>query len=223
MPSDPPPKPRRRGRPPRAEAKDRRAAILAAATEEFAAEGYEATSLRSVARRAGVDPALVHHYFDNKADLFAQTVQAPLRPDRILAGLVEGPSDDLGPRLIRTLLQHWDDRKLQKPGLAILRRALGHRAGAVLLREFLSREVFARVARAVGSDDAEVRASLVASQVIGVIVGRYVLALPHLAGVPVETLVERVGPILQHYLTGPLGELGVDRQVAEHNNSSHDE
>lgn len=208
MPSDPPKVLRRRGRPPRAEAEDRRAAILAAATEEFAALGYEATSLRSVARRAGVDPALVHHYFGNKADLFAQTLQVPLRPDRIIASLAEGPRDDLGFRLIRTLLQHWDDPTLQKVGLAILRRALGHRAGAVLLREFLSREVFARVARAVGSEDAEMRASLVSSQVIGVIVGRYLLAMPHLANAPVETLVERIGPVLQHYLTGPLDELG---------------
>lgn len=181
---------------------------MAAAAQEFATTGYEGTSLRSVAKRAGVDPALVHHHFGSKADLFMETVRIPLRPDRILATVIDGPRETFGHRLIRAILHHWDQPKLQKAGVALLRRALGTKAGSFLLREFLVREVFAKVAQVAEAPDGELRASLMASHVVGVIVARYLLALPPVASADAETLAARIGPVLQHYISGPVDTSG---------------
>ncbi len=195
---------RRRGRP-RAGARSgasTKAAIIRSATEEFADRGYEAASLRAIARRAGVDSALVHHYFEDKADLFMATLEAPLRPDRAITLILAGPRGDVGTSIVRYLLEQLEQQKAQARIVAILRTAVGSGPGSRMLKEFLVREVFQRLAAASASEDADLRANLAASQLVGVLLTRFVLRLEPIASTPTDELVRRVGPVIQWHLFG---------------------
>lgn len=190
---------RRRGRP-RGGSTDTRERMLVAAADEFGEHGYDAATIRAVATRAGVDAALVHHYFGTKADLLAEIVDAPIRPDIAVPALLEGPRAELGARLVRFILDAWEQPDVRKRGLVIFRAAIGNRLTTPLLAGFLQRELLDRIAARLDAPDAELRASLVATQVAGLIVGRYVLRLPALVEASVDELVARVGPTVQSYL-----------------------
>lgn len=192
---------RRRGRP-RAGESDARERILAAAIDEFGEAGYDGATMRGIAARAGVDSALVHHHFGTKADLFGETVGAPMRPDRVLPGILAGPRDEVGARIVRYILESWEEPEVRSRGIVLLRTAIGNKLTTPLLAGFLSRELLARIARALDVPDAELRASLVASQVAGLLIARYVLRLPALAEASVDELVERIAPNVQAYLYG---------------------
>ena len=182
--------PRRRGRPRGARAGDTRARILAAAAAEFGEHGYEAASVRAIARRADVDPALVHHYFDDKQGLVTEVVAVPLRPDRLVRQALDAPIDELGERLVRAVLTAWDSGPVRPAAVAALRSAVGQGPVARMLREFLRREIMHRIATALGdADDAELRAELAASQMVGVIMVRYVLEFEPVASTDVDELV----------------------------------
>ncbi|MGN6611482.1 MAG: TetR/AcrR family transcriptional regulator [Angustibacter sp.] len=193
------PEPRRRGR--RPAGSDARADILAAARTEFAAQGYDATSLRGVARRAGVDPALVHHYFDDKSALFAAAQDLPISPASAAEVLLAGPAPELGERIVRFFLATWDAPEGRERIVALLRSASTHEDAARTLREFLAREVFGRVVTALGADQPDVRGALVASQLLGLAMARYVLRMPAVADAPAEDLVVWLAPSVQRYLT----------------------
>ena len=190
--------PRRRGRP--RGGTDSRARIIGAAVDEFGEQGYDGATIRSIAARAGVDSALVHHYFGTKADLFAEAVGIPLRPDIDVPGILAGPSEEVGERLIRYVLEAFEQPEVRRRGVMLLRTAIGSRLTTPLLAGFLSRELLTRVARRLDVDDADLRASLVASQIAGMLIARYVLRLPALADASVDELVARVGPTVQRYL-----------------------
>ncbi len=194
--------PRRRGRPRASTSGGTRQRILAAATEEFGALGYDGATIRGIAARAGVDSALVHHYFGTKADLFTEVVDAPMRPDIDVPALLVGPRDELGAALVRYVLETWERPEVRKRGTALLRAAIGNRLTTPLLSGFLARELVARVSAALDAPDAELRASLVASQLGGLILARYVLKLPPLAEASVDDVVALVAPNVQRYLTG---------------------
>ncbi|MGO4690889.1 TetR/AcrR family transcriptional regulator [Glaciibacter sp. 2TAF33] len=196
------PRGRSRGRPRGSTAGDARATILKAAADEFAERGYEASSLRAIARRAGVDPALVHHYFEDKRDLFAETIHAPFRPDRVVPGILAGPRDQVGESVARYVLTELASPAAQKRIALVLRTAIGHNPATRMLREFLVREVLHRIAEGVGGPDADLRAALAASQVVGLIMTRYVLKIEPIASAPVDELVARLGPVLQWHLVG---------------------
>jgi len=184
-------------------APDTRAEVLAAARTSFAEKGFRGTTIRAVASAAGVDPALVHHYFGTKDDLFVAALEIPVDPREILAPVVAAGPDGAGERLLRTFLSVWDDPEIQ-PGLVALARSLVADDSAGLVRDGFIPVVVGPVLASLVSDRPEVRVPLVASQMIGLIVARYVIALPPLALMPAEDLVARVGPTLQHYLTGDL-------------------
>ena len=184
-------------------APDTRAEVLAAARTSFAEKGFRGTTIRAVASAAGVDPALVHHYFGSKDDLFVAALQIPVDPREVLAPVVAAGPDGAGERLLRTFLSVWDDPELQ-PGLIALVRSLMSDDGAGLVRDGFIPVVVGPVLATLVRDRPEVRIPLVASQVLGLIVARYVVALPPLALMPAEDVVARVGPTLQHYLTGDL-------------------
>ncbi|MCE0508988.1 TetR family transcriptional regulator [Microbacterium sp. KKR3/1] len=190
--------PRRRGRP--RGASDSRARILAAAVDDFAEKGYDGATVRSIAARAGVDSALVHHYFGTKADLFAEAVGIPLRPDIDVPRILAGSRDGVGERLVRYVLEAFEQPEVRRRGVMLIRTAVGSRLTTPLLAGFLSRELLSRVSRSLDTDDADLRAALVASQVAGMLIARYVLRLPALAGASVDELVGRVGPTVQRYL-----------------------
>lgn len=193
----------RRGR--RGAAEDTRGSILAAARELFAEHGYEGTSLRSIARRAAVDPALVHHYFDDKAALLAASVELPADPSEVLSAVVALPADQRGTALVRTLLGLWES-PLQPALLTLIRSSIGSKRQSALMREVFKQRILTVVMSGMDRDDpqAELRGSLVAGQVLGVVVARYVVRLDPLASLPAEEVVQLVGPTVQHYLTGEL-------------------
>jgi AcrR family transcriptional regulator len=184
-------------------APDTRAEVLAAARASFAEKGFRGTTIRAVAAAAGVDPALVHHYFGTKDDLFVAALEIPVDPREILAPVVALGPDGAGERLLRTFLSVWDDPEFQ-PRLIGLARSLVADDSAALVRYGFIPVVVGPVLTALVRDRPEVRVPLVASQMIGLIVARYVIAIPPLAQMPAEDVVARIGPVLQHYLTGDL-------------------
>jgi len=195
---------RRRGRRPAGE--DTRAAILAAARTEFAARGYEGTTLRGIARAAGVDPRLVHHYFDGKDDVFTAAMELPVRPQELVAAIVAPGIDGLGERLLRMFFSVWDTPAGRERIVALLSGALTSESAARTLREFLMREILGRVVTVVGGDDPELRATLAASQLIGVVMARYVVRIEPLASADIEDLIPLLAPTLQRYLEGDLDQ-----------------
>jgi AcrR family transcriptional regulator len=193
---------RRRGRRPAGE--DTRGAILAAARDEFAERGFAGASIRSVARRADVDPALVRHYFRDKSELFAAgMIPAAADPAAIAAGLLAEGVDGLGARLITAVLGVWE----ADGGVAFRVAFAGLTAGelrAEALVGYVGREVFGQVARFLPPPDQQLRVSLVASQMVGVLMARHVLRVEPLASLTVDEVAALVGPTLQRYVSGPL-------------------
>lgn len=179
---------------------DARVAILKAATAEFLANGYDETSLRAIARRAGVDPALVHHYFDDKAALFAEALGAPVSPKDIVQLALAAPRDQVGEAVVRAVLEAIDAPASRDRMRQLVRTALGHDFAARMLRQFVVREVLARIASALDVPDAEFRATLAASQVVGLMVVRAGIQAEPLASAPIDDVVARVGPVLQWHL-----------------------
>lgn len=173
---------------------------MAAAADEFSERGYDGATMRGIATRAEVDPALVHHYFGSKADLFGATVSAPMRPDLELPKILAGPREEVGASIVRYLLTALDDATTRKRAVMLVRAGIGNKLTSPLFATVLQREVLNMMVTTMEGPDAEVRASLVASQIAGLIVGRYILQLPGLATADVDTLVARVGPVLQGYL-----------------------
>lgn len=191
-------KARRRGRPRgRTDARER---ILTAAVEEFGEHGYDAATIRLIADRAGVDPALVHHYFGTKADLFAEAADLPIRPDVVVPLILSGPRDEVGERIIRYVLEAFEDEGTRRRGVMMLRAAVGGKAATPLVVGFLTRELLPRVARQLDVPDADLRADLVASQMAGLLIVRYVVGVKPLADAPIDELARRIGPTLQRYL-----------------------
>jgi AcrR family transcriptional regulator len=182
-----------------------RGAILDAARSAFATRGYDAVSVRAVAREAGVDPSLVHRFFGSKEQLFVAAMELPVAPSALVAALLAGGHDGLGERLVRTLLTLWDTPGAFTPFLALVRGAVDNEAAATMLREFLTREVLGRIATAAAPDRPELRASLAGSQIVGLAMARYIVRVAALADADPDEIVAAVGPAIQRYLTGPLG------------------
>jgi AcrR family transcriptional regulator len=180
-----------------------RDAVLTAARQAFAEKGFDGATIRGIASAAGVDPALVHHYFGSKDKLFLAAIEAPANPADLLPEALAGGRDALGHNVVRLLLRVWDG-PMQPAALALVRSAIGNEWTAKLLREFLVTQVLRRV---VGTLDMpvrerEIRGSLAASQLVGLVVGRYLLKLEPLASASPEWLAATIGPNVQRYLTG---------------------
>lgn len=169
-------------------------------------DGYEGTSIRAVARAAAVDPALVHHFFKTKEDLFLAAVAMPLNPEKILGPLLAGGREHLGEGLARLFLNLWEDDGLRLQLIAMVRSSLTNEAAGALLREFVTHQLAARVAFALDLPDARLRATLAGSQLVGLALVRYLVGVEPLASAPVDTVVVAVAPTLQRYLTGPIAE-----------------
>ena len=183
-----------------------REAILGAARRAFAEHGYQHATIRGVADLAGVDPALVHHYFGTKQELFVAAVQLPVNPvEQLMAVLDEDPGQ-AGRRMVETFLSVWDHAATQNPLLALIRSAVGDEHAAAMLREFITEEVLGQIAHRLGGADARLRATLVGSQIIGLAMARYIVKVEPLASAPATQVVAAVGPTLQRYLTGDLAD-----------------
>ena len=191
----------RRGRRPAGE--DTRAEILDAARAEFSLRGYDASSLRAIARLAEVDPALVHHYFDGKAALFVEAMSIPVNPMFLIDAILAGPREGVGERLAATFFDIWDSPPGRERLVALIRSAVSHEDAARMLREFLTREVFAKVALSMDVPQPHLRAGMAAAQMIGVAMMRYVIGFEPVVGASTDEIVALVGPTLQRYLADP--------------------
>ncbi len=189
--------PRRRG--PRGDGTQARAAILAAAREQFGARGYDAATLRGIATAAGVDVALVSYYFGAKSDLFVAALQLPISPAQILDALLADGTDGLGERLLSRLLAVWDEPDSGGQLISVLRSATGQ---FDMLGDFLTQQIVPRLASAIDAPDAELRATAVATQVLGLLLARYVLGVEPLASAPRDEVAALVAPTIQRYVDG---------------------
>lgn len=184
---------------------DTREAILSAARSAFAEKGYDGASIRAIATGAGVDPALVHHYFGTKDKLFLAMMDAPVDPADIISEAADGDRDEIGVRFVRAFLAMWDGPR-GAAAVALLRSVVGTEWTAKLFREFVVTQVLRRAVPRLGLDaeQAHLRITLAASHLVGLALARYVIKVEPLASVPPETLVAAVGPAVQRYLTGDL-------------------
>ncbi len=183
---------------------DTRGEILAAARESFAHRGFAGTTIRAVAAEAGVDPALVHHYFGAKDDLFLAALEIPVDPRSLVPAVFEPGVAGAGERLLRLFLSVWDDPAARLPLIALVRSGLSQEAPETLLQQGILRMVLQPLRAALPVAEADRRVQLVASQLIGLVMTRYLLALEPLASMPVDDVVAWVAPTLQRYLDGPL-------------------
>ena len=181
-----------------------RAAILAAAQRQFVAAGFDQTSIRSVAEEAGVDPALVIHYFHSKDGLLVAGMAWPIDLDEISEHVVAPGLDGFGERLARFFLAQWDDPSKRHPLTVIVRNAVSHETAARLLTDFVRRELVGRLVTLMDEPTAELRGSLVASTLVGLAMTRYVVRLEPLASAPSEVVVAAMAPTIQRFLTGDL-------------------
>lgn len=197
--------PRRRGRPSRTDSADAPAArdrILAAAREEFSERGFDKTSIRGIAKAADVDPALVHHYFGTKEQIFEASVAVALGPLLSDPGsITEGPLEDTGERLARFFFGVWENPGTRKALLAIIRSAVNNDAAAAVFRRLISTQLLRRVAARMDLPDAELRTELAAAQLVGIAMLRYVIKVEPLASADAEQIIQRVSPVIQSHLT----------------------
>jgi AcrR family transcriptional regulator len=185
-------------------ASDTRSKVFLAARTSFGERGFEGATIRDIALRAGVDPALVHHYFGSKQQLFVAAMEFPFDPALMVARLLDGPDDEVGDRFVRFILELWETPANRSLLLGVVRSASTDPVAAAMLRRLLAEGPFLALARAIDRPDAALRATLVGSQLIGLAMARYVVAVEPLASASTETLVRALGPTVQRYLAGDL-------------------
>ncbi len=188
-----------------------REAILAAARGQFAERGYDNATIRAIAAAAGVDPALVHHFYGSKEQLFAAAMRLPVVPSEVItAALAEGSRPagvSAGEHLVASALALWESEELRGPFTGLLRSAVTSEQAAAMLREFLTEAILRPVASVSGDtdpDSATFRASMVASQMLGLAVARYLLRIGPVATASRPELAAAVGPNIDRYLSGEL-------------------
>ena len=197
--------PLRRGR--RSGGADSRELILAAARRLFSEQGFDGTSLRQVAREAQVDPAMVHHFFKGKDELFALSVELPADPDEVLAGVEYLDPAERAEAIVRAVLRLWEG-PAQHGLVAFIRGTIGSKAKTALLREMVARTILSRIMTGVTgpAEEVRMRGNLIATQMAGLMLVRYVVRLEPLASAPPEDVVRMVAPNVQRFLTGNLDD-----------------
>lgn len=186
-----------------------REAILTAARKLFAEQGFEGTSLRHIARESSVDPAMVHHFFAGKDELFAASVQLPADPAEVLNGVENLDPAGRAEAIVRAVLRLWEG-PAHHGMVAFVRGTIGSKAKTALMREMVNRTILSRIMAGLPGSAREVRmrGNLVATQVVGLMLVRYVIRLEPLASADQEEVVRLVAPTIQRYLTGELNSLG---------------
>ncbi|MBY0441458.1 MAG: TetR family transcriptional regulator [Mycobacteriaceae bacterium] len=193
---------KRPGRPPGTS--DTRDRILTSARKLFASNGISHTSIRAVAQQAGVDAALVHHYFGTKAQLFTAAIEVPLDPMTIIGPLRTAPVDELGNTLLTLLLPVWDSA--MGAGMIATLRSVIAGSEVNLMRSFLREIVVVELAARVDNPPGTgvLRAEFAATQILGIVMARHILQLEPFASLPAQQITETIAPNLQRYLTGEL-------------------
>jgi AcrR family transcriptional regulator len=184
---------------------DTREAILDSARKAFSDRGYDGASIRAIATGAEVDPALVHHYFGTKEQLFLATIKAPVNPAELIPQALGTTIEGAGERLVTAFLGVWDS-PAGSAAVALIRSAVQHEWSARMLREFMVTQILRRAVKALDIDPAEasVRSSLVATQMMGLAMARYIIKIEPVADMAPDAVVRLVAPTVQHYLEDPL-------------------
>jgi AcrR family transcriptional regulator len=182
-----------------------REAIRDAAASLFAEQGYERTTMRAIAAAAGVDQKLVAHFFGSKERLFVDVVALPFDPAAVIPALFAGSPSDVGERFARFLVSLLENPDARRRLTGLIRAAATEPEAARMVRDLISREVIGRIVTALDVDDADLRASLVGSQVVGLAMARYIVGVEPLASLEPEALIAAIAPNLQRYLVGPIG------------------
>jgi AcrR family transcriptional regulator len=193
---------RRRGR--RPGGTDTREALVNAAREVFISQGYDGATVRAIAAKAGVDAAMVNHWFGGKEGLFGEAVlKLPFNPKEIFDILLATDPDIIGETIVRTFVGRWDN---SGGGVftALMRSVTSHEEAATMLRDFFLKHVIKQVLQKFATDRHDFRATLVATQVVGIGMVRYVARFEPLASTDIDTLVAAIGPTLQRYITGKI-------------------
>lgn len=181
-----------------------RTAIESAARGQFATLGYDRTSLRSIAQEAGVDPALVVHYFGSKQRLFTSVMRLPFDPSAAIPGILDGDRAQIGARFARFVLSVLESPEGAAHMTGLVRSAASEEEAARLVRELITRDVLGPLADRLGLDHPNLRGSLAGSQVVGLVMARYVVRVEPLASLPGPEVARLIAPVLQHYLAEPL-------------------
>lgn len=193
---------RRRGR--RPGGTDTKEALITAAREVFIDQGYDGATVRAIAARAGVDAAMVNHWFGGKEGLFGEAVlKLPFNPQEIVDILLSGQPDDIGERIVRTFLDRWDNTG---GGVftALMRSVTSNDEAVIMLRDFFLKYVFQQVISKLAPDDHDFRATLVATQLVGMGMVRYVAQFEPLASTDIDTMAAAIAPTIQRYITGTI-------------------
>ena len=183
-----------------------RAEILDAARTAFVEEGYDAATIRGIARRAGVDPALVHHFFGTKRELFVEAMKLPMDPGLVIAEILAGDRTTIGERVARTIFLITESEGVA-PFVGLVRSAASHDDAARMLREMITTEIIGRIAAGLDAPDARLRATLVGSQVVGLIMARHIIKIEPLASADPEDLIPFLAGTIQRYLTGAIPDI----------------
>lgn len=163
--------------------------------------GYERATVRAIAADAGVDVAMVYYFFGNKEGLFtASTLTGPEHPLHQLAALLDEGTEEIGARLVRRFLEHWDQGAVYEPFLTLWRSAAIHPQARKVLHDSLAGPIAKRMGTEFGVADAELRVELVASHLAGLAFARYQLRIEPIASTSIEDLVGWLGPTVQRYL-----------------------
>jgi AcrR family transcriptional regulator len=178
--------------------------ILASARLEFAARGYDGATILRIARRAGCDPALVHHFFGTKERLFDEAMELPMSLSEQLPAILHD-ADKLGENVARMLLTSWDSGRGRQIMLGLLRSAVSNRRAADRVRELIMRQAMVPALNALSVPDADLRASLIGANFVGLMIARHITRIEPLASLSTEELVQAFAPALQQYLSGDVG------------------
>jgi len=182
---------------------DTRQDILDAARSAFASDGYGQSTIRRIAADAGVDPALVHHYFGTKADLYAATIEMPINPSILESVLRDVPIEQMGERMASLFFSIWSDPDARAPLLATLSGAItGHGLGIEAFQGFVADGLVRAILPHVGGKDRALNVDLAVGHLVGVAVLRYVVGVEPLASASDERVVALVAPRVQSYFSG---------------------
>jgi AcrR family transcriptional regulator len=181
-----------------------RDAILRAARQQFSELGYDRTTVRGIAAEAGVDPALISHFYGPKQQLFIAVVELPFDPATVIPALLTGDRDEVGRRLAAFVVGVMESLEGQQRLLSLVRAATAEPEAARLIRELVSRELFQPMVAGLGTGDADLRAALIGANVVGLFMARHVIAVAPLAALNADALTSTYAPIFQRILVDPL-------------------
>lgn len=172
---------------------------MSEARRQFSELGYGRTTLRGIARGAGVDPRLLLHYFGSKQELFGASVELPIQSEQVIAIVFSAGDEAAAGNAARLLVTVLEDEERRRPLVALLRAAVTEPEAAELIRQLLTDRMLLPIAQRLGGKRPELRASFVAAQLVGLVVVRYVVRMGPMAEAGRDDLVRALVPVFEHY------------------------